>query len=125
MAEMGALPNGRLWPKGERRLSGKPLVYELITTARRYGALASEQGRLTVSWRVDTRDGDRRLVLDWFEQGLGPPEAEASVRRAYDRELIERALPYVLSGQGRYDVAETELRCSIDLPLTARWKSGR
>ncbi|MEA1835279.1 HWE histidine kinase domain-containing protein [Methylobacterium durans] len=100
-------------------------LYELITTARRYGALASEHGRLTVTWRVDTREEDRRLVLDWFEQGLGPPEKEASVRRTYDCELIERVLPYVLSGQGSYDVAETELRCSIDLPLATRRESDR
>jgi len=99
-------------------------LYELITTARCYGALASEQGRLTVAWRAATRDEVRWLVLDWIEEGLDLTHEKASVRRSYDRELIERALPYVLNGQGRYDIAETELRWSIELPLTTRRKSN-
>ncbi|GEP07293.1 hypothetical protein MOX02_53310 [Methylobacterium oxalidis] len=100
-------------------------LYELITTASRYGALASEQGRLTVTWRVDALDEGRRIVLDWVEDDLGPAHEEASIRRGYDRELIERALPYMLSGKGRYEIAETELRCSIELPLTACRNSSR
>jgi two-component sensor histidine kinase len=100
-------------------------LYELITTASRYGALATGHGRLTVTWRVDTLDEGRHLVLDWVEEGFGSTDEVASLRRDYDRELIERALPYVLGGKGRYVLGETELRCSIDLPLTARQTGDR
>ena len=100
-------------------------LYELITTASRHGGLTNGHGRLTVTWRIDTTEEGRRLSLDWIEEGLDPAHEEASIRRGYDRELIERALPYMLGGKGRYDVTETELRCSIELPLTTRQKSGR
>lgn len=40
----------------------------------------------------------------------------------YGRELIERALPYVLKARTTYDLGETELVCTIDLPLAERAK---
>ncbi|GEP03848.1 PAS domain S-box protein [Methylobacterium oxalidis] len=99
-------------------------VHELATNAQKYGALSTEPGQLTVRWRVHVPEGEgRRLALDWYEQGIRLPEEEPA-RRGYGRELIERALPYVLQARTRYELGETELRCSIDLPLTARTKKA-
>ncbi|MER2269378.1 sensor histidine kinase [Methylobacterium oxalidis] len=100
-------------------------LYELITTASRYGALASEQGCLSVTWRIETRDDGGWLVLDWTEEGLDPAREEALIRRGYDCELIEKALPYVLGSKGHYTITETKLRCSIELRLTTRRESDR
>lgn len=101
------------------------VLYELITTAHRFGALASNHGLLTVTWRVDTLQEGRQLMLDWVEAGLDAAQEQALLRRGYDRELIEVALPYVLGSKGRYNSAEKRLSCSIELPLTARPKDNR
>lgn len=96
-------------------------LHELATNAHKYGALSDKPGRLSVTWRVSKADADqRRLVLDWIEEGiLGPRGADpARARRGYGRELIERALPYALKALTSYDLGETELRCRIDLPLS-------
>ncbi|WP_336490593.1 PAS domain S-box protein [Methylobacterium nigriterrae] len=102
-------------------------LHELATNARKYGALGSDQGQLTVRWRVPVPEGEgRRLALEWVEEGIGGLSDEQSlIRRGYGRELIERALPYVLQARTSYELGATELRCSIDLPLSdgAAWES--
>lgn len=96
-------------------------LHELATNARKYGALSSESGRLSVSWQTHKTDaGQRRLVLDWVEEGIKGPCGEygAVVQRGYGRELIEQALPYALRALTSYVLSETDLRCRIDLPLS-------
>ncbi|GJE41524.1 PAS domain-containing protein [Methylobacterium soli] len=99
-------------------------LHELATNARKYGALTSEHGQLRVTWRTYAADGEgRRLLLDWVEEGISHPlegRDAVSKRRGYGRELIERALPYVLQAETSYELGETVLRCSIDLPLSER-----
>ncbi len=94
-------------------------LHELATNARKYGALASEQGVLRVSWDTYTAEaGEQRLSLTWLEEGISTPEEGSPIRRGYGRELIEKALPYALKARTSYELGGTELRCSIDLPLT-------
>ncbi|WP_336489846.1 PAS domain S-box protein [Methylobacterium nigriterrae] len=97
-------------------------LHELATNAQKYGALGSDQGRLTVRWHDNVTEGEgRRLALEWVEEGIGGLSEERSpIRRGYGRELIEQALPYVLQARTSYELGATSLRCSIDLPLTAR-----
>ncbi|ACL61228.1 PAS domain S-box protein [Methylobacterium nodulans] len=101
-------------------------LHELATNARKYGALSNEQGRLTVTWRAHVPEGGgRRVVLHWVEKGIShSSEDQSPIRRGYGRELIERALPYALQAKTSYELGESELRCSIDLPLTERVKQS-
>ena len=94
-------------------------LHELATNARKYGAFAAEGGRLAVRWRTHRDEaGGPRLVLTWSETGIaGPRAGQGPVRTGYGRELIERALPYALQAVTRYELGETDLHCSIDLPL--------
>lgn len=94
-------------------------LHELATNARKYGALAAEDGRLRVTWRVRGGDGDeRRLALEWTEDGIGRQRKEESpTRTGYGRELIERALPYALGAATTYEMARGRVRCTIDMPL--------
>jgi len=101
-------------------------LHELATNARKYGALSTERGHLTVRWYVHVPEGeDRRLAVEWIEHDIThPEESSRSSHRGYGRELIERALPYALQARTRYELGETELRCSIDLPLTAQTRKA-
>jgi PAS domain S-box-containing protein len=94
-------------------------LHELTTNARKYGALAGEQGELWVNWDTySTHAGEQRLKLIWLEDGIGGARGGASAPHGYGRELIEKALPYALNAQTSYELGESKLRCSIDLPLT-------
>lgn len=94
-------------------------IHELATNARKYGALASESGHLSVSWRIEDAP-DRHLVLEWIERGITPPPAGENdpAHRGYGRKLIERALPYALAAQTRFELAADSLRCTISLPVS-------
>ncbi|CAO4175196.1 Blue-light-activated histidine kinase [Methylorubrum populi] len=100
-------------------------LHELATNARKYGALASGTGRLSVTWRTYAEDGRTRLALDWAEEGgQRPSEPSPLTRRGFGRELIEKALPYSLDARTRYVLSETGLFCSIDLPLSDRRRAN-
>lgn len=98
-------------------------VHELATNARKYGALTSEHGRLSVTWRADADDrGGGTLLIEWIEEGISQPrEGRGPTRRGYGRELIEQAMPYALNAKTRYELGETRLRCAIELPLGERF----
>ena len=97
-------------------------LHELATNARKYGALANEDGCLAVTWRLRHEEGSPWLELRWAETNIGPVRESAipPTRGGYGRELIERALPYALAARTSYDFSGDEVRCSIDLPLAIR-----
>jgi PAS domain S-box-containing protein len=91
-------------------------LHELATNARKYGALSTDQGRLRIGWHVEQIDGDPCLLLNWIEERAVGVAIKRD-RRGYGRELIERALPYSLNAQTRYELDDAGLRCTIALPL--------
>jgi two-component sensor histidine kinase len=91
-------------------------LHELATNARKYGALSTDQGRLRIGWHVEQIDGDPCLLLSWIEEHTVGVAVKRD-RRGYGRELIERALPYSLNAETRYELDDAGLRCTIALPL--------
>jgi two-component sensor histidine kinase len=95
-------------------------LHELATNARKYGALSNESGRLTVEWCVLTLEhGEKHLTLDWTETWVAAsaPPPQSDDRHGYGRQLIERVLPHSLGAVTRYELNETSVRCTIDVPL--------
>ena len=93
-------------------------IHELLTNAIKYGAFASETGRLSVTWRIEGMLSDQRLVLEWIERGIAAsPQAPDARRSGYGRTLIEEALPYSLSAETKFELDSDGLRCLITLPL--------
>lgn len=94
-------------------------LHELATNATKYGALAQEQGRLSIRWHVRTRHGRRHLHIEWTERGvLMPCAGEAPQGTGFGRELIERALPYQLGADTHYALGPDGITCTIELPIS-------
>lgn len=64
------------------------IFHELSTNAMKYGAISEPQGRIHVSWELETGTRGRQLIAcQWREKG-GPPVSDPQ-RRGYGSELIE------------------------------------
>lgn len=98
-------------------------LHELASDARSHGALAADIGRLRIGWQLEQDGSAPCLRLSWIEER--PVCVAARRDRSYGQELIERALPYSLNAETRYELDETGLRCTISLPLTREGSKER
>lgn len=96
-------------------------LHELLTNASKHGALKRPTGRLVIEWSV-IEGSEPRLRVDWLETGISGREqsSEGAAAGGYGRELIERALPYQLGAETKYDLGSETLRCVILLPIARR-----
>ena len=108
-------PDLRIAPKAA--VSFAMAFHELGTNAAKYGALANEQGRITIDWHIAASETGSRLMLDWREEG-GPPVITPVVR-GFGTRMIERGLAAELDGSVRLDFDPSGLRCRIDAPFGA------
>ena len=106
-------PSLRLQP--QTAVSVAMAIHELCTNAVKYGALSVEGGKVTVHWRADGPEDDRRLTLVWRETG-GPPVSPPS-RRGFGTRLIERGLASDLGGTARIEFAPEGVVCTVEAPL--------
>jgi PAS domain S-box-containing protein len=70
-------PQVRLRPSATQTLG--MAIHELATNASKYGALSGGEGNVALTWQIDGRLSDQRLVMEWEESG-GPPVAEPGHR---------------------------------------------
>ena len=125
---LGDLINAEVMPYrgGERRieLTGPSLrldsrafsvmalvLHELATNAAKYGALSADAGRLGIDWRLDEA-GD--CTIDWIE--TGGPAVTAPSRRGLGSALIDRSIPYDLSGSSSIEFPPDGVRARLVLP---------
>lgn len=94
-------------------LSVSLLLHELTTNAIKYGAFASEAGRVSVDWSVEDSDTGAELVLRWLESG-GPAIAAPS-RRGFGSKLI--AMGLVGAGGVTLDYQPAGLRAEFRAPM--------
>ncbi|GJE79532.1 PAS domain-containing sensor histidine kinase [Methylorubrum thiocyanatum] len=79
-------------------------THELATNAAKYGALANETGRVSMTWRVE----DGAFAFDWIETG-GPPVTPPA-GRGFGSKLIERIVASYFDGEGRLDFDPAGIR---------------
>ena len=90
------------------------VIHELTSHAVHHGALASEAGRISVTWRLEHIDGTQTLALEWHETGV---QASEDMRRsAFGKHLIEAVLPYELGGSARIEQVADDYRCIVEIP---------
>lgn len=94
-------------------------LHELATNAVKYGALASAQGHLAISWWLQQEgDGVPWLYVDWLESGVAlPTTIVAPATGGYGRHLIERSLPYQLGARTYYRFTNDGVHCMIAVPI--------
>jgi two-component sensor histidine kinase len=86
--------------------------HELCTNATKYGALATERGRVDVTWAVE--DGDQVRLL-WKESG--GPAAEPPDQKGFGLQLIETLCPFELDGTAEVRFAPDGLECELTFPI--------
>jgi PAS domain S-box-containing protein len=115
-------PEVRLEPK--TTISIAMALHELVTNAAKYGALSTENGRVSLKWQILNVETPR-LAVCWQESG-GPP-VKPPERRGFGSRMIERALAYELGGTAELEFRPEGLVCRIDAPLpqtrAERWPS--
>nr|WP_255617042.1 CHASE domain-containing protein [Aurantimonas sp. VKM B-3413] len=88
--------------------------HELATNALKYGALASQNGSLSVTWRLV----GETVAIDWTETGGAAPVAEPQ-RRGFGTRLINMSIGSELGGTIERHFAESGLRIAIRFPAEA------
>lgn len=88
---------------------------ELVTNALKYGALANDQGRVSIAWTVDKTDLGRSVRLNWTEHG-GPAVKEPDAV-GFGTRLIKANIEYELGGQVSLHYLPEGLWAEIDLTI--------
>jgi two-component sensor histidine kinase/CheY-like chemotaxis protein len=89
------------------------VLHELATNARKYGALSTPHGRLSVTWDI-RRNGEQKLHVDWRESG--GPKVCIPKERGFGSTLIEKTLK-AHGGEVAVRFASDGVSSQIVLPL--------
>ncbi|MDX8534320.1 PAS domain S-box protein [Mesorhizobium sp. VK25A] len=101
--------------------------HELGTNSSKYGALASEGGRIEITWKVETGpEAQRRFHLLWHEiSGTVAPARKAperkgvGERKGFGTVVLQRVAPQSLSGSSSLERSPDGLKWTLDAPLEA------
>ena len=91
-------------------------LHELSTNASKYGALSVQQGKVCVTWSVETHDDDNTFRFHWVERD-GPTVAPPS-RRGFGSRMIEQALAGYFNGRAELSYDPAGLSFDLTAPLT-------
>lgn len=86
-------------------------VNELATNALKYGALATPNGRLVVSWKLE----DNHLVLDWLE--ADGPEIRTAALESFGSRLLRRLVEGQLGGSVIRQFDRSGVTCRLEFPV--------
>jgi PAS domain S-box-containing protein len=92
------------------------VFHELTTNAAKYGALASPDGRIDVTWSLGRSEtGPHQLRLDWVERG--GPAVTPPTRTGFGSRLIRRTIEGEFAGAVTFEYSPAGLRCRIQFAL--------
>lgn len=94
-------------------LSASLLLHELGTNAVKYGSLSREDGRVSLSWQIIRKEGERLLRLKWIESG-GPCVSPPS-RKGFGSRLIQAGLAG--AGTVEIDYSPDGLKACFTAPM--------
>ena len=106
-------PDLRLPPRAALSLS--LALHELATNAVKYGALGGEQGHVALRWSVSGAGDERRVDLEWLEDG--GPGVTPQPGKGFGSRLLE-TLGRELGGEARLEFRPQGLRWAASFPLS-------
>jgi len=86
-------------------------IHELATNAVKYGALSTEEGSVTLSWTIRPEGSDKRVEIEWLEQG--GPDVRAPERPGFGTRVIRSTLSGAKDGTVSLDFAPQGLCCRM------------
>ncbi|MCG5481556.1 MAG: PAS domain-containing protein [Ensifer alkalisoli] len=93
------------------------VLHELATNAAKYGAFATEDGQVILTWKL--RNNGRRVAVTWEERG-GPP-VKPPDHAGFGGVLIEKSLPGTTVHR---DFRPGGMVCTIDIELPETQNNG-
>jgi PAS domain S-box-containing protein len=91
------------------------VLHELVTNAAKYGALSTQNGRVSIRWHQwFNGQASANLVVDWREVG-GPPVV-APPNSGFGMSTIRDLVPYEFGGGVDLTFAPTGVQCRLELP---------
>jgi len=117
-AECFVISGPDAWVDAQTALSLAMAFHELGTNAIKYGALSIPQGRVTISWHIDSDGSLAMLDLYWKESG-GPPVV-APTSHGFGTRLIQQAFGHTGTDVARVKYRPEGIEFRVRFNLTGR-----
>jgi two-component sensor histidine kinase/DNA-binding response OmpR family regulator len=106
-------PEARLTAAGAQAIG--MALHELATNAAKHGSLASDEGRVSISWSVSSAT-EPLFTIRWSEEGGGPVSAPS--RKGFGYLVIGPIAESAVSGKVDLDFRESGLNWQLSAPAT-------
>jgi PAS domain S-box-containing protein len=91
-------------------------LHELVTNAAKYGALSTDDGRVSIRWYCRLNGGAHvGLAFEWQE--IGGPSVATPSNQGYGTSVIREIIPYELGGTAELTFAPEGVRCRLEIPV--------
>jgi two-component sensor histidine kinase len=91
------------------------VLHELATNAAKYGALSTQNGRVSIAWQQLLNGHPRsQLILQWSE--VGGPSVIAPQHSGFGMSTIRDLIPYEFGGTVDLAFGPSGVRCRLELP---------
>ncbi len=90
--------------------------HELATNAAKHGALKRPDGRIQVTWGVETKEGIEVFRLLWREESQSPEPLKVT-EAGFGYTVLTRVVPDALSGEVKHRLDKGGISWEIEAPL--------
>jgi len=91
--------------------------HELGTNSSKFGALATESGRIAINWQIaSSAEGRREFQIVWEETSPALPQ-DAEPRTGFGSVVLQRVTPQSLSGSAVLERVPGHVRWSLTAPV--------